>query len=137
LKFTFITPILFSYHALDHPLKYEIKGKSFTKLSTILLILASNCRYHTLISALNGKPLPDFTRVSIDTYLSDRLVLPRARCGGTGIPMIRVRPSAGAGTGIRNRIKSGAVGQCMQCRNNGRCHCSQDGDHPERLIKLF
>jgi hypothetical protein len=25
----------------------------------------------------------------------------------------------------------------MQCRNNGRCHCSQDGDHPERLIKLF
>jgi hypothetical protein len=78
--------------------KYEIKGKSFTKLATILLILASNCRYHILISALNGKPLPDFTRVSIDTYPSDRLVFPRARCGGTGIPMIHVRPSAGAGT---------------------------------------
>jgi hypothetical protein len=71
---------------------YGIKGKSFTKLATILLILASNCRYHILISAINGKPLPDFTRVSIDTYPFDRLVLPRARCAGAGTPMIRVRP---------------------------------------------
>ena len=90
---------------------YEIKCKSFTKLATILLILASNCRYHIFISALNGKPLPDFTRVLIDTFPSGRLVLPRARCGGTSTPMIRVRPSAGAGTGMRNLIRSGAVGQ--------------------------
>jgi hypothetical protein len=114
----------------------QMPAATFADLQTTVNI-TSNCRYHTLVSVLNGKPLPDFTRVSIDTYPSDRLVFQRARCGGTGIPMIRVRPSADAGTEIRNRIKSGAVGQCMQCRNNGRCHCSQDGDHPERLIKLF